>query len=234
MRPYLFVRLPLLLTVTALHAEPLIADRPGFSTGTHTVSPGHYNIELGVQAESGSHGFPLSNVRIGLTPRAELDIQWGGWHFADGSTSVGDLTVGAKYRLPDAGGLKLSVLGLLMLPSGNVNPEGSRAAPLAALLWSHATTGLFGMFQLASSNPGSLQTNLQTAVGASFTHTGQLGSYIELYADHPLNHTGDDSYMVDGGFAWLLDERTQLDLHLALDASGNASDFIGFGFARSY
>lgn len=234
MRSYLFVCLPLLLTVTALHAEPLVADRPGFSTGTYTVSPGHFNIELGLQAESGSRSFPLSNVRIGLTPVAELDLQWGGWNFSNGTTTVGDLTLGGKYRLLDSDTLDLSLLGLLTLPSGNGNPEGSRAAPLAALLWSHATTGLFGMFQLAGSNPGSLQTDLQTALGASFSHSEQLGSYLELYADHPLNHAGDDSYMVDGGFVWLLDDRTQLDLHLGLDVNGNAADFIGFGFARSY
>ena len=234
MKSYLFACLPLLLTVTAPHAEPLVADRPGFSTGTYTVSPGHYNIELGLQAESGSHTFPLSNVRIGLTPVAELDLQWSGWNFANGTTTVGDLTLGGKYRLFDSDTLDLSLLGLLTLPSGNGNPEGSRAAPLAALLWSHETTGLFGMLQLASSNPGSLQTNLQTAIGASFSHGEQLSSYLELYADHPLNHTGDDSYMVDGGFSWLLDERTQLDLHLGLDMNGNAADFIGLGFARSY
>jgi hypothetical protein len=234
MRSYLFVCLPLLFTVTALHAEPIVADRPGFSTGTYTVSPGHYNIELGLQAESGSHTFPLSNVRIGLTPVAELDLQWSGWNFANGTTTVGDLTLGGKYRLLDSDTLDLSLLGLLTLPSGNGNPAGSRAAPLAALLWSHEAAGLFGMFQLASSNQDSLQTQLQTAIGASFSHSAQLGSYVELYADHPLNHAGDNSYMVDGGFAFLLDERTQLDLHLGIDLNGHAADFIGFGFARSY
>jgi hypothetical protein len=234
MRSYLFVCLPLLFTVTALHAEPLIADRPGFSTGTYTVSPGHYNIELGLQAESGSQTFPLSNVRIGLTPVAELDLQWSGWNFSNETTTVGDLTLGGKYRLLDSDTLDLSLLGLLTLPSGNGNPAGSRAAPLAALLWNHEAAGLFGMFQLASSNQDSLQTQLQTAIGASFSHSAQLGSYVELYADHPLNHAGDNSYMVDGGFAFLLDERTQLDLHLGIDLNGHAADFIGFGFARSY
>lgn len=234
MRSYLFVCLPLLFPITALQAEPIVADRPGFSTGTYTVSPGRYNIELGLQAESGSHSIPLSNVRIGLTPVAELNLQWGGWNFADGATTVGDLTVGGKYRLLDADGLMLSLLGLLTLPSGNNQPAGSRVAPLAALLWNHDASGLFGMFQLASSNPGSLQTALQTALGASFSHSDQIGSYIELFADHPLNHAGDDSYMADGGFTWLLDESTQLDLHLGLDVNGNAANFIGFGFARSY
>ncbi|GAB4116620.1 MAG: transporter [Sideroxydans sp.] len=224
----------LLLAAPTLFAEPIVADRPGFTTGTHTVSPGHFNIELGLQAEAGSRTVPLSNVRIGLTPVAEFDLQWSGWNFANGSTTVGDLTLGGKYRLHDAGDLKLSLLGLLTLPSGNGHPAGSRAAPLAALLWNHQTTGLFGMFQFASSNPGSLQTQWQTAIGASFSHNAQLGSYLELYNDHPLNQAGNDSFMVDGGFAWLLDERTQLDLHLDLDLNGTAADFIGVGFARSY
>jgi len=28
---------------------PIVADRPGFSTGTYTVKPGKLNIELGYQ-----------------------------------------------------------------------------------------------------------------------------------------------------------------------------------------
>ncbi len=233
------IRFPLLLPLSlcaasALHAEPIVADRPGFSTGTYTVTPGHFNIELGFQGASGSRTVPLSNVRFGITPVTELAVQWGGWQATDGTTTVGDLTLGGKYRLLDSKALKLSLLGSLTLPSGNGHPADSRAAPLAALLWNHAPSGLFGMFQIASSNQLALQTSLQTAIGASFSHTAQLGSYLELFADHPLNHAGNDSVMLDGGYAYLLDERTQLDLHLGLDVNGNAANFIGFGYARSY
>ncbi len=224
----------LLLTSLTTFAEPIVADRPGFSTGTYTVRPGHYNIEFGFQGDSGSRSVPLSNVRIGLTSDAEVEVQWGGWQHSNGSTTVGNLTLGGKYRVLDDGALKLSALGLLTLPSGNGNPAGSRAAPLVAALWSHEETSLFGMFQIASSNPGSLQTQLQAAIGKSFSHSEQLGSYLELYTDHPLNHAGSDSIVADGGFTYLLDTDTQLDLHLGLDVNGNASNFIGFGYARSF
>ncbi|GAB1232601.1 hypothetical protein [Ferrigenium sp. UT5] len=90
------------------------------------------------------------------------------------------------------------------------------------------------MFQFASSTPGSLQTQWQTAISASFSHNAQLGSYLELYNDHPLNHAGNDSFIVDGGLAFLLDARTQLDLNLGLDLNGHEADLIGVGFARSY
>ncbi|MDD5471561.1 MAG: transporter [Sideroxydans sp.] len=221
-----------LLATPALHAEPIVADRPGFSTGIHTVTPGHCNIELGFQGSDVSETLPLSNVRIGLTPKAEVDVQWGGWTFANGSSTLNNLSLGGKYRLDDRGPLKLTMLGLLSLPSGNGNPSGSRIAPQAALLWNRSD--LFGMFQLASSHTGSLQTQVQAAIGKSFSHSAQLGSYLELYVDHPLNHAGGDSIMLDGGFAYLLDARTQLDLHLGLDVNSNAANFIGFGFARSY
>lgn len=223
-----------LFDLPAVHAEPIVADRPGFSTGTSTVKPGHYNIELGLQAESGSRSFPLSNLRIGITPVSELALQWGGWQFADGSTTVGDLSVGGKYRVLQNDTINLSLLGLLTLPSGNGQPAGSHAAPLVAALWNQDASGLFGMFQIASSDQGSLHTQFQAAIGKSFAHSAQLGSYLELYLDHPLNHAGSDSYIMDGGFAWLLDERTQLDLHIGLDVNGNAAHFLGFGIARSF
>ena len=78
--------LPLLFASPILAAEPVTADRPGYSTGTATIRPGHFNIELGYQGSSGSHSLPLTNVRIGLTPTAELDLQWGGWNSTDGSS----------------------------------------------------------------------------------------------------------------------------------------------------
>ncbi len=235
------IRFPLYLSFSlalsylpAAHAEPIVADRPGFSTGTYTVTPGHYNIELGFQGVSGSRTVPLSNVRIGVTPVAELEVQWGGWQFANGSTTMGDLTVGGKYRVLQGNTINLSLLGLLTLPSGNGQPAGSRSAPLVAALWNHDASGLFGMFQVASSNQGNLQTQFQTAIGKSFSHSAQLSSYLELYLDHPLNHAGSDSFIMDGGFAWLIDARTQLDLHIGLDVNGNAANFLGFGIARSY
>jgi hypothetical protein len=222
----------LLLATTGLHAEPLVADRPGFSTGTYTVSPGHYNIELGFQGSDVNETLPLTNIRIGLSPKAELDIQWGGWTFDHGRSTLNNLSLGGKYRLDDRGPYKLTLLGAFMLPSGNANPSGSGIAPQAALLWNRSEW--FGMFQLASSHAGSLQTQAQAAIGHSFSHGAQLGSYLELYVDHPLNHAGSDNIMVDGGFAFLLDARTQLDLHLGIDLNGHAADFIGFGFARRY
>jgi hypothetical protein len=221
-----------LLAASILHAEPIVADRPGFSTGTSTVKPGHYNIELGLQADDASEALPLTNVRIGMTPEAELDVQWGGWTLANGHSTLNNISLGGKYRLLDSEDLKLSLLGLLNLPSGNGNPAGSKAAPQLSLLWAYKEQ--FGMLQLASSHAGSLQTQAQAAIGISHPHDAKLGSYLELFVDHPLNHAGSASIMLDGGFTWLLDERTQLDLHLGLDVNGNASNFIGLGYARSF
>ena len=224
--------LALLCTLPTARAEPIVADRPGFSTGTYTVRPGHYNVELGFQGSRDGRSLPLTNVRIGSTTSTEVEVQWGGWTFANGSSTVNNLTLGGKYRLLDSDDLKLSLLGLLNLPSGNGNAAGSKAAPQLSLLWSRKE--LFGMLQLASSNPGTLQTQAQAAIGYSYAIDDSLSSYVELYADHPLNHSGNDVYMMDGGYAWLLNESTQLDLHIGLDLNGNAAHFIGMGYARSY
>jgi hypothetical protein len=228
-----------LLLCASLHtrAEPIAADRPGFSTGTRTVDPGHMNIELGYQMGGGNYSLPLTNARFGLTPQAEAELQWSGWNVSGGSGRIGDVSVGGKYRLPDTGGFKLSLLGLLALPTGGNHPASDGIAPLGALLWSYdgyERAGVFGMLQLASSNPGSLQTQLQPAVGLSFAHEAGLGSFIELFADLPLNHAGNDSYILDGGVSYLLNERAQLDLSLGLSLNGHAADSIGFGFAYSY
>ena len=72
-------------TAALADSGPIVADRPGFSTGTYTVKPGKLNTEFGYQYAFNTDGvdrntqtLPQLNVRVGLSPKAELNLLWDG------------------------------------------------------------------------------------------------------------------------------------------------------------
>ena len=65
--------------------ERLAPDRPGFSTGTHTVTPGRIYLEVGIghslargEAVSETQA-PQATVRTGVLPGLEVFVEWEGW-----------------------------------------------------------------------------------------------------------------------------------------------------------
>ncbi len=157
------------LSLAQVQAAQVIADRPGFSTGTHTVAPNHFSLEVGYQADmDGSttlQTFPISNLRTGLTDTLEFNIQWGGYREVDGRrASEADLSVGLKQRLIDTTDYNLSALGVLGLPTGE-SEEFSEVTAVAGLLGDKAiapAVNLFGVVLAQSSQiAGSRELNLQ-------------------------------------------------------------------------
>ncbi len=213
-------------------AEPVVPDRPGFSTGTATVAPGTLQIEGGIQVDHGpprTWTAPQLNLRTGLDARTELNLLWDGIQATEGKRrETATPLIGVKRRLRDGPGLRLSALGYLSAPHG-------RLAPLAALLWERdlsGNTGLFGAFQLATTvEAGERQTRLQPAMGAAFAHGPAWGGFVELYADIPLGGGGRPATTADAGLAWLPHPHVQLDLSAGLPVGGPGDRFVSLGIA---
>jgi hypothetical protein len=73
----------------AQHSVYLQPDRPGLSTGTHTMTPKMYQVEFGYQRSFGraiprvdSNVFPEFLIRTGLTSQVEISLFWHGWEIA--------------------------------------------------------------------------------------------------------------------------------------------------------
>lgn len=231
-----------LLSFTNVQAAQVIADRPGFSTGTHTVAPNRFNLEVGYQADmNGSttlQTFPISNLRTGLTDMLEFNILWGGYREVDGShTTEADLSVGLKQRLIDATDYNLSALGVLGLPTGE-NERFSEVTAIAGLLGDKAiapAVNLFGVILAQTSYiAGSRELNLQFAIGGSFAHSDKVGSYVEVYSEMPLTHNVDSQTTLNGGLTYLLDPSVQLDFYIGSSVDGANNEFIGFGIAKLF
>ena len=228
----------------------IVTDRPGFSTGTYTVKPGKFNVEVGYQyafnTSAGSQStqtLPLLDLRIGISPNVELDLQWSGWNISDAenqpsSTSVSDLSVGGKYRLVESSEYNLTALGLLSLPVGSSPSTTDSVDPLAGLLWDYALysqVSLFGVVQASSSKyEGTRVYNAQVAIGAAFGLTDRIGSFVEFYSIVPTEEALDEQVVFDGGFTYLLHRYVQLDINAGVGLNSSSDNFIGFGFASRY
>jgi len=132
-----------LLYYSIIYAQDntIVPDRPGFSSATYTVKPGWFNVESGYQYAFNNNGInyttqtvPLLNLRIGISPKAELNLLWDGWNIQDddnqpSDTSVSDLSVGGKYRLYESDQYDLTALGMISLPVGSKPSTSSNVDP---------------------------------------------------------------------------------------------------------
>jgi len=232
------VLVPLIAVATAANAgDEVVADRPGFSTGTATVPPGAWQLEMGIQSSYGtrrgdpdSFTAPLLNVRVGIGPAMEINVLWDGMTLVDGDgDSVAAPLVGLKRRLVAGGPASLSFLGYL-------GSESGRAIGLAALLWDRELgggLGLFGTVQVAvtAEDGEGRATVLQPALGLNIPGGARTSLFVEVYGEVPLDPGGRSSRMADAGVAWLPRPDVQLDLNFGVPLDGRGERFVGAGIA---
>jgi len=250
---FLFVLVTFQVTVDA-QTNPIVPDRPGFSTGAYTVKPGRLNIEFGYQYsfnnhnnDTSTHTTPLSNLRLGITNKIELDLLWDGWNIDDQEdsnpeTSVTDASVGGKYRIIEIDKFNLTALGLLSFPVGSSPSTSGHIDPRLGLLWDYSLSNSMSIFGNVLANTdvtkGDRNYSIQPIVGVSFSHTGQLGTYLEYNSDIPL-HTGRSSEpgsssvqnTINGGVTYLLTDDIQLDINAGVGLDSETDNFIGTGIS---
>ena len=81
-------------------------ERPTVATHAHTVAPGYFELESGVEGDRVSSGtrtwFAPNVLKIGLTSHTQLNVSTAA--FANGagqSSGLGDVSIGLKWRLLD-------------------------------------------------------------------------------------------------------------------------------------
>lgn len=227
-------------------ADSIVADRPGFSTGTATVKPKTVNVELGYQYSFNNHGlantshmFPMTTVRTGISDNAELDLLWNGFTVDKDkdypTTSKGDIAIGGKYKLYQSEKYNITALGVLSLPTGTYPSTSDSVDPLIGILFDYSISNddtLFGIIQASSSQ---LEHNrvydTRYALGNSVKHTDTIGSFIEFYTIVQSEPTQYDTRGLDFGMTYLLTKDIQLDCSAGVALTKYSSNFIGFGIA---
>lgn len=237
--------------ISSLHGEDTImADRPGFSTGTYTLKPHEFNVELGYQyaftdndSEQSTQSLPLMVLRTGLSEKIELDLLWDGLNIdkernQPATTSKTDLSIGSKYRIYESSQYNLTALGIISLPTGSSPSTSNSIDPLLGILWDYSIsdeTSLFGAIQTSSTKVENKRIyDIQAAIGASYSHTESIGTFIEIYTIVPSQSMLDKEKVIDGGVTYLLNQDIQLDFNAGIGLNNYSRNFIGFGVASRF
>ena len=103
---WLAIALPLTAQEPETDPRAVQPERPTVATHAHTVAPGYFEIETGVQrnrAEKGSRAYSVPTVlKIGLASHAQLNVSTTAFPADAGqSPGIGDVSIGVKWRLLD-------------------------------------------------------------------------------------------------------------------------------------
>ncbi|MDF1882446.1 transporter [Sulfurimonas sp. SAG-AH-194-C21] len=239
----IFLLLSALITSLLSNNTAIIADRPGFSTGTYTVQPGSLNVEMGYNYSKDVQTIPLMVLRTGITSDFELDIMYDGWDIkhSDGEqySITSDIVIGGKYRIYESSLYNITFMGLTTLPIGSENTfKVQSISPFLAILWDYTLseqTSLFGTLQSTSYMQDTQRIyDAQLALGASFSHTDKFGSFIEIYTIIPSEKQIGTESVFDGGFTYMLNDDVQLDINMGLGLNAISQNFIGAGVALQF
>jgi hypothetical protein len=226
---------------------PISADRPGFSTPTAIVPLGDIQLEAGATASrfgnERDYSFGELLLRVPVTERAELRVGLPSYLVsrADGRWASGadDLIVETKILLSSGEHAAYALLLNSLLPTGSREVAEHRFQPGAALAadftLSQAAEVTLNLGYVHASDAGERYDQVFGVSSLNLMLTPDIGGFAEVYAFNPAD--GPVQKYVDGGFTYLLNARTQLDVSggVGLDnASGGPDYFYAFGISRLF
>lgn len=225
--------------------EPIVTDRPDITESSQVVGPGRFQIEAGILREyqSGRSGdqrslFTPTLLRWGLTSRWEARFETDGYSrtrtFTTGAgvsrtSGYSTLAPGAKYHIRDAGeGWDEPSLGAIFhlnVPSGSSIYRSEKLTGDAKIAadWDLAPKWSLGVnagVLFEEDDRGEVFTSglLTGSLGRELTD--RLSSFLELVVQAPESSHGGTAFILDGGFTYLLNLDTQLDVAVGTGLSG--------------
>lgn len=244
----------------AQEKEPIETDRPDISEASTVVGRGRFQIETGIQRdyqrEGGRRVRTLTTptlLRLGLDNRWEARLETDGYtHLRSSgaggafqSAGLSAVAPGFKYHLqdplPGSPRPSLGVLFHLVVPGGSTVFRTNQAAgdlKLAADFdlgneWALGTNVGIVVDRDERSSP--FLAALATA-SLSRSLTDRLRAYSELALGGARVRPISESVIFDGGFTYLLNLDTQLDVALGTDLSRRAAPdlFWTVGLSRRF
>ena len=210
----------------------IAADRPGFSTPTGIVPMGHFQLEAGASAARGGtqrdYSFGQLLVRVPVCEKAEVQVGVPSYLVSRSGgqrvTGADDTFVQAKFRLSTGPKAVYDLLLNSSLPTGSRAVAGHKFQPGATLAADYVLnekTGLtLNLGTTRASDSGQRYSQLTGAASFGFTLTPKTGAFAEVYAYNQPG--GPTQKYADGGFTYLLNPRTQLDISSAIGLGNRA------------
>lgn len=219
--------------------ERLAPDRPGFSTGTHTVTPGRVYLEVGL-SHSPQRGAaevetqaPHVTIRTGLIPRVEAFVEWEGWtRSGDGRhQSTAPPALGTKLRVVDSGRLALTALGVVAREGSEGGTGTEATAGLMGEVEVGDRVGLFGGLQVTTTPvPEGRHGDRAGALGLEWEISSRWVGVVEAHSHRP-HDTGTRRHGVEWGLLFFPRLWIQADVHIGLGSDEGQAPWFGAGVA---
>jgi hypothetical protein len=240
-RPWLFGQ-------TAPFSQPIVTDRPSFSVGPGTIPRGRIQFETGytfsfedAHPNVKTHTFPETLVRLGLTDRLELRVEWPTLTFIEKGTDVhglNDLALGFKIQVFQQQGFRprLSFTGRLSIPTGHEDLSSDRLDPELRTILTYALNEWLGVFgNVVIAVPTSQEkrfVQVSSSLGLSGTIRERVSGYIEYFGYYPVEVAGGSGHFLQTGILYLLAYHIQLDARMGAGLNRGTDDlFSGAGIS---
>jgi hypothetical protein len=219
-------------------------ERPTVATHAHTVAPGYFELESGVEGDRVSSGtrtwFAPNVLKVGITSHTQLNVSTA-W-FANGvgqSSGIGDVSVGLKWRLLDDN----SILGdFALLPAvkfANGSPSrgtgtGTHDVGLTAIA-SYDIHGIAMDLNATYTRVGASATTPVTksalwTASFGFPLAGQLSWVAEMFGFPTIDGSGSPSSMAFlTGPTFLVSPALNLDLGIITPLHGELANALYAG-----
>ncbi len=225
-------------------------DRPNQSTGPFTVDAGHFLLEMDFAnytldrgpADIDQWNVAPVNLRVGLLPALELDIQYAGYfnvRTRDRGTQsgFGDLSLRPKINLfgNDGGTYAFGLYPLLRLPVSTAglasrSVEGGLGLLFAASLPGEVSLTISADFQCVRNSGdtgyvGDYLDAISLTRGLGIKH---LAGFIEIASEVSSESPSAAAIQMDTGVTYQIGENTQIDLDCNFGVTRAAPDYMPF------
>lgn len=242
----------------------MTTDRPDTTESPFTVDAGHVQIESNLFAYarsrpnmdgaiSDTYEFATTNVRIGFTNNAEVNIVWQPYGVTSTrlrsplatsrDSGIGGVDLRGKINLWgndsfDKMGSALALLPYISLPTDRKNGispehvEGGLIVPLTLKLSDKFDLGLnAGASWIRNDGKAGYHTEYLASASLAYAWTDKLGSYYEVAANfHGDDPCGSDVVALGTGITYAVTDNLQLDAGMNFGvtaASDRFNPFIG-------
>lgn len=226
-------------------------DRPGFSNSTAIVPQGHFQLEAGATAarsgDDRSYSFGQLLVRVPVSSRAEARVGVPSYLVSRSGgardTGFDNVFLEGKYLLSSREKSAYTILVNAVVPTGSRSVTTREFQPGINFAADYTICDSFGVTlnlgavrvaNVAATGTTSHSDDLFGAASFNFTLTPKLGTFAELYA---IGGDGPTQKYLDGGFTYLINPRTQLDVNAGVglgNRAGGPDYFYGLGLARLF
>ena len=236
MRNLLFIIVAsFLASFQVVSGQSLVTDRPDFTESAIVVPEGTVQIESGVTITSSSSvretTAPELLVRWGFSQRLELRVQSPDVTVANGSSGVGDPSIGLKIEFDPVRTWSIAAIAVTSVPLGETGFGSKRFEPLAIV----AIGSEIGPVSLGTQVEGTWVGGSESALfGGTFVLGTSLQDGIGTFIEAALSQeaAGPAALILHSGVTLAVARLVQLDIHFGTGLTDTAPDvLVGLGLS---